>query len=185
MHCKEIKMVSEMIIFSSLFGNNDIQVKFEFDEYIPFSVATHEGLLGAKYLRLGDFERNLLEIMLDPISFTVRGLTLVCFSKLHVPMELRELPVQTGLPVVDLLNSELTELAEKPWAELKANFTLGIGLNFLELDLFEIVDADNIIRQGQLEFYCRGKALIGLRLNGLLDNEIAALQEHMTLINKD
>jgi len=173
-----------MIVFSSTFNSDDVQVRLEFDEYIPFSVTTRKGLLGAKYLRLGDFERNLLEIMLDPISFAVRGLTLVCFDSLHIPAVKRVLPEQVGLPVLDLHDSQLSELLDRPWAELKANFTLGISNDFAELDLYGIAGSDNVIRSERLEFYCRDKVLLGIRLSHLKSNEIFALQTHASLIEQ-
>jgi hypothetical protein len=171
-----------MIVFSSTFNSDDVRIKLEFDEHVPFSVTTREGLLGAKYLRLGDFERNLLEIMLDPISFAVRGLTLVCFDSLHVPAVLPQLAEQVGLPVLDLNGSQLSELLERPWAELNVNFTLGISTDFAELDLYGIANADNVTRSDRLEFYCRGNVLLGIRLNHLTSDEVSALQSHASLI---
>ncbi len=174
-----------MIIISSVLDSDEIKTAVSFDKHVPFSLTTCDQLLGAKYLRLGDFEDNLLEIMLDPISFVVRGLTLVCFDKIHLPTSLSISSEETGLPILDLKESGLEGLHEVSRADMRTQFTIGIDPNFVELDLFGIANADAVARQDRVEFYSRKKALVGMRLTNLTTKEFAAINNHVRVISSE
>lgn len=172
-----------MIIISSVINNDEIKTAINFDKHVPFSLTTWNKLLGAKYLRLGDFEDNLLEIMLDPISFVMRGLTLVCFNKIHQPKNLSVFSEEVGLPVLDLTKSGLEKLHEASRADVRCQFTIGMGPNFVELDLFGIAYSDAVVRRDRVEFYSRNKALVGVRIISLKIDELSVFESHAQLIS--
>lgn len=162
----------------------DVSPRFEVDEYVPITFRTYSGLLGAKYLRIGNFETTLLELLLDPHSYTIRGVTLLSFDKTHVPHKSFELPETIGLPVLDAQGSGLIDFSDKQHAEIGCKFSVGLVSDFFEIDLFGISSADSAIRCDRTYFLLRGKSLVGIRFTKLNSQETSLLENHISSVGK-
>ena len=149
------------------------------DEHVPISFRSYSGLLGAKYLRVGNFQTTLLECLLDPISYTIRGITLISFDKIHVPCEPEITLESFGLPIVDVAKSDLNVLVEARKAEVFCQVSVGIESNFLEIDFSEIKNANRKINCGRVQFFLKDEELSGVRFMNLAIGEISILQKHI------
>jgi hypothetical protein len=174
------------MIFVSIDNNGIDSATLTIDEYVPISFRTYSGLLGAKYLRLGNFKTSLLECLLDPHSYAIRGITLLSFDRIHVPnMGVEKLDENSGRLILDLQRSNLTELSlGADYAEVNCAFSVGLARDYLEVDLFGIATADSKVICGQVEFFLRDNALVGIRVTKLMSNEISILQEHISVTER-
>jgi hypothetical protein len=172
------------MIFISSTDNCPEHDKRIIDEHVPISFRSYSGLLGAKYLRVGDFQTTLLEFLLDPISYTIRGITLTSLDKIHVPCEPEIILESFGLPIVDVGKSDLNVLVEARKAEVSCQFSVGIESNFLEVDFSEIKNANRKINCGRVQFFLKNEELSGVRFVNLTIDEIAILQKHIAGIRQ-
>lgn len=168
-----------MIIISAI-AEEANSASLTIDEYVPVSFRTYLGPLGAKYLRIGNFETTLLECLLDQHSNTIRGVTLVSFDKIHAPTVIQVNTEAFGLPVVDVQQSGVPDLLEDSrQAEVECKFSVGLTSDFFEIDLTEIASADRKITCGPAQFFLRNSALVGIRFTSLSSSEISILQKHV------
>src|SRR5207247_4270466 len=64
-------------------GTQDIRnapCLIEVDEFVPLRFRTYERPIGAAYVRVGNYSTTLVELIVDPISKLLRGLTLTSFE---------------------------------------------------------------------------------------------------------
>lgn len=152
------------------------------DEHVPVSSRTYQGLLGAKYLRFGNFQTSLLECLLDPNSYTIRGVTLLCFDQIHEPYEFGEILELGGLPMLDVSKSGLDVLGnEGNRAEVRCEISVGLASNYFEVDLFGIKNSNKKIACGRTLFFLRNEELTGIRFIDLTLDEKATLQAHIRM----
>jgi hypothetical protein len=86
--------------------------ELEFDEFVPLRMRSYRRPLGAGVLRLGNYSTTLLELLIEPISQVLRGVTvtsaglLVPWPRISVSGDTEGLPVLStdfeGWRVVDL-----------------------------------------------------------------------------------
>ena len=149
----------------------------EVDEYVPLRFRSYEGTLGVIYLRLGNFSSSLLEFLLDPSSMTVRGFTLTSFDTVHQPNEIVGLPRATGLPVIDVAAAgDFGGPVGARRIDIARAFSVGLGDDFLEVDLGGFSEAKHVIAGGPAEFYIATSSLVGLRVVGLNQDQISMLR---------
>jgi hypothetical protein len=60
--------------------------------------------------------------------------------------------------------------------DLKKQFTVGLGSNFVEIDVDDIATAQSMISCGTAEFYVRSGYLVGLRVIELTGEQVALLR---------
>jgi hypothetical protein len=149
----------------------------EVDAYVPLRFRSYEGILGVKYLRLGNFSSSLLEFLLDPSSMAIRGFTLTSFDAVHQPKVDIGLPRLTGLPVVAIAASEdFKGPIDAQRVDIRTSFSIGFGGDFVEIDLSGISQAKRIIADRAIEFYVDANSLVGLRVTGLTQEQISTLR---------
>jgi hypothetical protein len=151
----------------------------EIDEYVPLRCRSYLGTIGVIYLRFGDFSTSLLELLLDPASLVVRGITLTAFNTVHEPLFLRKLPIKSGLPVLSFSEKIVSQgpVGAKR-IDINKTFSVGIGKDFLEIDLGFLSTADRVIKSGPIEIYAKNKSLVGLHVLGLSLEQIKKLEVH-------
>jgi len=153
-------------------GSSQVEV----DEYVPLRFRTYVGTLGGVYLRLGNFIDSLLEFMLDPVSMTVRGFTLTSFDILHdQPRTFASLPRIMGLPVVELPD-EFRGPTDARRIDVKKGFSVGFGVDFVEMDLGGLPEAQRVLVADAAEFYLRANELVGIRVVGLTKQQVATIK---------
>lgn len=173
-----------MIIIASIDEIANLPIQFEIDEYVPISFRSYAGLLGAKYLRIGNFETTLLEFLLDPHSYTIRGMTLLSFERKHFPNHVSEISETVGLPILDLEKSDLIDFLETRQMEIACDFSVALAHDYLEIDLFGIADTDNVILYDRICFLLRGKSLVGIRFTNLNSKEKSILEGHLLSVGE-
>src|SRR5262249_12411280 len=82
----------------------DATCLIEADEYVPLRFRTFERPLGSSYLRLGDLGRSLAELLVDPTTDLLRGITITSFNRLtRWPSVDISQATSTGLPIFDII----------------------------------------------------------------------------------
>lgn len=151
--------------------------RLEIDEYVPLRCRSYLDTLGVVYLRFGDFSESLLELLLDPDSLTVRGITLTAFNSMYEPGFLGKLPMKFGLPVLAIADTRgFQGPVGAQRIDIHKTFSVGIGKDFLEIDLGCLSAAERIIKSGPIEFYADNESLVGLRVVGLNSEQILTLE---------
>ena len=148
----------------------------EVDEYVPIKFRSYRGTLGVKYVRLGNFEDSLMEFLLDPASFAIRGFTLTSFNSVHRPRGLKELVTAVGLPMLAIDKSNFQGPIDAQRIDIHEDFSVGFGEQLLEIDFGSIAKAEKIVKSDPIEFYISKEALAGLRVMNLSAKQIAILQ---------
>lgn len=173
-----IKESEEMIFVSSTAScpSHDERV---IDEHVPISFRSYPGLLGVKYLMLGNFQSTLLELLLDPISYAIRGITLSSFDKVHVPCEPEIKFESIGLPVIDIGRNIPSSLIDGKVAKISCNISIGVRSDFFEVDFSEIKKSNKKIYCGRTQFFLKDEELTGIRFISLVPNEISILKKHI------
>ena len=127
--------------------------------------------------------KSLLEILVDPRSRAIVGITLVLAETWRKTPQARELPREHGMPIVRIPDDAVYHepQLEGRWfanvIKINAPFTASIGPGFLEIDLGALAEATNIIENEQVEFYLNGEELVGLRIVRLNAEQIVTLTE--------
>ncbi|CAN7598263.1 hypothetical protein [Acidovorax sp. Leaf78] len=149
--------------------------RIEVDEYIPLRFRSYEGALGVNYLRLGNFDTSLLELLIEPSAMAVRGFNLTSVDAIHEPRAKENLSKREGLPII-----RLPEDLHGPFGaqrfDIKQNFSVGLAKNFLEIDFGNISHAQYVAVAGSVEFYVGSIGMAGLRVVNLPENDISSLK---------
>ena len=149
------------------------------DDYVPVRLHAYDSSMGVAYLRCGDFRGSLLEFMLDPGSWVLRGFTLTVYDKTHAPRNLPPLPTKSGLPAISIPDkSVLHGPPDAQRIDIRADFSVGLGSDFLEIDLGDLSEATLMSKCGPVEFFINADYLVGLRVVRLSADEISVLQYH-------
>lgn len=161
------------MIVSGTVDHATMDCKIEIDDYIPLLFRSYSGTLGVKYIRYGDGDETLLELLLDPITTAIRGFTLVSVGPKHHPELFAELPFAEGLPVMALLPGENFQGSiDESYIEIHKIFSLGAGPNFIEIDMGGITAADRYIKCKQVEFYICVNNIVGIRIVDLSQDQV-------------
>lgn len=149
--------------------------RVEVDEYVPLRFRSYEGTLGVKYVRFGNFSGSLLEFLLDPNSMAIRGFTLTSFDTVHQPRAIAELPQSSGLPIVEFAEG-FGGPVDAQRINVKADFSVGLGEDFVEIDLGGLSDARRVIVADMARFYVGVARLVGVRVIGLTKQQVLMLK---------
>ena len=146
------------------------------DEYVPIRFRSYSTALGVKYIKIGT-NRMILELLLDPISYAIRGFTLVLFNSTHQPRILQEMVVEEGFPILAFQPDECFHgpLGAQRQEIIQA-FSVGFGTDFVEIDLGNLVNANRLIKCRGVEFCLEDETLAGIRVVGLTPDQIATMR---------
>jgi hypothetical protein len=166
-----------MISVDRVSDASTFKCQIEIDDYVPLRFRSYDGTLGVKYFRVGNFDTSLLEFLLEPVSLVIRGFTLTSFDRFHEPMKIQRLPTEDGLPVVALTGEQKFQgPSDAPRIDLREEFSVGLGENFVEIDLGGITSASNNIQLGQVTFFTKSGHLVGIRVTELRPEQLAILE---------
>ncbi len=146
----------------------------EVDGYIPLSFRSYEDILVVKCVRFGNFVNSLLEIKIDPVSFAIRAFVLVGFDVVHTPLEMRVLPRTFGLPILEIVDS-FAGAIDAQHIDIQNSFSVGIGGDFIEIDLCDMSSSNFVIVAGDAEFYTGTSGLVGIRIGGLTSHQLSTI----------
>ncbi len=77
-----------------------ISCLIEFDPDLPLRFRTNEQPIGAGYVRLGDYTNTLAELIVEPSTGVVRGITITAFRELAPWPQFTLDSSQVGLPIL-------------------------------------------------------------------------------------
>ena len=152
---------------------SDWKILFHGDHYVPLTVRTYDGTIGAKYLRFGNQRTSLLEVICDPWSGFVRGLTLLSFDQMCDRPNLEQLPIETGLPV--LHNADELVNPVDSHCDIRVSVEKDIMIWWGDIEVAEMMSEWN-----GLYFYLEGKKLIGCRVAGLSSAQLRTIMNFAT-----
>jgi hypothetical protein len=164
-------MISALRVKGCTHWPSDWPCTVEVDDYVPCRFRTYEAPFGASYLQVGDFGRSLLELLFEPHTGLVRGVTLTSFETLAEQPEPDQLVQIDGLPLLDLAPTEAFRL------EFRAQLKVSVVQNLL-VYWGEIGSADMLVGARRLGFYIRGDVLLGLRVTGLSASQRERIAAH-------
>jgi hypothetical protein len=165
-----------MISISGVSLTAESQCVIEVDEYVPIRYRSYQGVIGVKYLRLGDFTSSLIELLIDPTSLTVRGFTLLSYKAIHRPSVMRKLPKILGMPIVAVNEGDFCGAVGAQRVDQSCDFSVGFGEDFVEIDLGHLTEAQRIIKAGTVEFYSDETDIFGIRITELTPTQMCMLK---------
>jgi hypothetical protein len=152
---------------------SDLVVSIEVDPYVPIAVRTFSAPIGAVFYRVGNFETSLVEIPIDPLSGTIRGVKVVSLDRVGASIDDSALQQLQGLPVVTQESIPQKRLDEQ------RKVTVALADGRLVIDWSEGQQLDTKAVHGRLSFLIGGGALLGAVVESLSQAEQHALLVHM------
>jgi len=145
-------------------ATQDLPCLIKADEYIPLRFRTYIEALGAQYFRVGNHDTVFMEIMVDPDSNLLRGVTLVSLES-FVPWPTIGEPVPVpGLPVFSIGWDERNRL-DMNWIDIDCNPYLSFRGREL-LIAWEDIASDSV---SNVQFFVSNGRLAGIRFFDLTE----------------
>ena len=152
---------------------SDLAVSVEVDPYVPIAVRTFSAPIGAVFFRVGNFETSLVEIPIDPLSGTVRGIKVVSFDRVGTSIDDSALPLIKGLPVVTQVGIPQQRQDEQ------REVTVDMSDGRLVIDWSRGKQLDAKAVHGRLSFLIGSGELLGAVVDLLSQEEQQSLLSHM------
>lgn len=152
---------------------SDLLVSVEVDPYVPIAVRTFSAPIGAVFYRVGNFETSLVEMPIDPLSGTVRGVKVVSLDRVGASIDDSALQLLQGLPVVTQESIPQKRIDEQ------REVTVALADGRLVIDWSEGQQLDTKAVHDRLCFLIGGGALLGAVVESLSQAEQQALLVHM------
>lgn len=148
----------------------------EIDEFVPLRFRTYNEPLGSAYLRLGDRSSTLVELIVDPASSLLRGVTLTSFDLFRPWPTLGRTIASDGLPVLATQwdQSDRSLLA----VDINRDFDVSMLGNQLLISWGDLADLSGSSVHGRAHFLFAGNELAGIRFFDLSETEAALLTSH-------
>ncbi|GLQ86717.1 hypothetical protein [Dyella flagellata] len=150
-------------------SSTDYSCLVNVNEYVPITFRTQrQPLGGARYIRMGNFENNLLELIVSSDSMTLRGVTVTLVGEVGHNLMRGVDTGPTGLPVLELPGgTEFTGPASARRANIGCNFSLATSEDIAEISINENKDFDSRVSYGDVWFLIRNEELVGIRFLNL------------------
>jgi hypothetical protein len=151
------------------------------DSYVPISFRSHsQPVAGARYIRLGDFKTQLLELQFPAESLVLSGFTLVSGAGAAHGGLRGDGPSAAGLPIVSLQQGEAFSTAGKiPRLDIHTNVTVSCADGHAEVRLGAAETFNRRILHGRVQFLLSDDVLIGLRAVDLNEKEQRILHDYI------
>jgi hypothetical protein len=153
--------------------SSNFDVNVEVDPYVPVAVRTFSAPIGAVFYRVGNFETSLVEVPIDPLSGTVRGVKVVSLDRVGTSIDDSALQLLPGLPVVT--QESIPQKRQDEHREV----TVALDDERLVIDWSEGQQLDTKAVHGRLSFLIGGGALLGAVVESLSQAELQALFLHI------
>lgn len=152
---------------------SDLAVSVEVDPYVPIAVRTFSAPIGAVFYRVGNFETSLIEVPIDPISGTLRGIKVVSIDRNGAKIEEGKLAVLQGLPVAD------QESIPQKRQDDQREVAVSLDGDRLVIDWSGGQKLDTKAEHGRLSFFIGGGVLLAAAIELLTIGERQSLLTHM------
>lgn len=151
---------------------SDLAVSVEVDPCVPIAVRTSSTPIGAVFYRVGNFETSLVEIPIDPISGTVRGIKVVSIDRVGTEIEEHKLTLLDGLPVV------AQESIPQKRQDDQREVLFSLEGDRLVVDWSGGREPDTKAAHGRLCFFIGGGVLLAAAIGPLTVDEQKSLSAH-------
>jgi len=145
--------------------SSSFQSLVEVNDYLPLRFRTYsEPLGGVRYVRIGNGETRLLELILPSDSMEVRGCTVPLVDKRTYQLLTGPEQSSSGLPIIELPDYEFSGPSSAQRVDTHIDFIAAIERDTIE---FQFGGADSFDRSMCCEDVCfliRGSDLVGIRV---------------------
>jgi hypothetical protein len=149
----------------------------EIDPYVPISFRTRAPFGNVRYIRLGDFKSQLLELQFPRESLAVSGFTLVG-GKCAVHGGLRgDGPSAAGLPVVSLAPGQAFSNGRIPLLDIHTSLELSSTGGRAEIRFGGAEIFNRTVVHDRVQFLIMDDILVGLGVLHLTDEERRVLDD--------
>jgi hypothetical protein len=150
------------------------------DAYLPIKFRSRsEPIRGARYIRLGNFKTQLLELQFPAESLTLCGFTLVSGTGVAHALP-GEGQSAAGLPVIALPQGEnFRTVAGIPRLEIQTDVTLSCSDQYAEVRLGAAKIFNHRVGYGRVQFLLADDVLLGLRVLDLNEQEQRILHDYI------
>jgi hypothetical protein len=160
----------------------DVPCLVRISAHAPITFRSREAPLpGARYIRLGNFASQLLEFQFPRESLVLSGFTLVMADIWQPGHLLGEGPVEAGLPIFDLSETETFSVtARVPRLDIHTAVGLMLAYDRAEVRIGASESFNRTVAHGRVRFLLLGETLSGIQIINLTSEEIQSLGEYLT-----
>lgn len=149
----------------------------EINDYVPLSFRSYKSTLGGvRDVRLGGLSTSFLELTLGLEVNVLRGFTLLSFDAIHEPKTFESMMETEGLPVLMLNDVIFRGKLGMQYCDIPMLFSVGFGVNFVELRFGQLDAVEQSIVCGQVKFLVRENSLLGVRVCGLREEQVRSIK---------
>jgi hypothetical protein len=150
------------------------------DGYVPVRFRTQATPLGgARYIRMGNFENSLLEIIVPTDAIILRGLTVTLVGALGQGIMSGMAEASNGLPVLELpRGSNFSGPESSQYINLNYDFSLSVSDNIIEVRFDGSNEFDGCIAHGNVWFLTMKDELVGIRFVDLDEKSIGIFSSY-------
>jgi hypothetical protein len=151
------------------------------DPYIPISFRSRsQPIGGARYIRLGDFKTQLLELQFPAESLTLSGFTVVSGQGSARGVLAGDGPSSSGLPVIRMPEGQVFSDASRiQRLDIGTNFTVSCADGQADIALGAAETFNRKVVYGRVQFLLSDDVLVGLRVVDLVDKERCTLLDYI------
>jgi hypothetical protein len=151
----------------------------DIDSYVPISFRScHQLIAGARYVRLGNFKTQLLELQCPPESLTLSGFTLLLGEPSVEGFLTGKGPSTAGLPEISLDQGAIFA-GRIPRLDIPMNVAVACANGEAEIRLGRAAEFNRKIVFGRVEFLLSDDLLVGLRVLDLTEKETQILCDYL------
>lgn len=151
------------------------------DSYVPISFrSSSQPIAGARYIRLGDFKTQLLEMQFPADSLVLSGFTLVSGNGAARERLIGGGPSAVGLPIVSLPQGEaFSNTSGIPRLDIQSSVSVTSVEGQAEIRFGAAEAFNRSVQHGRVQFLLLEDILVGLRVLDLVERERHTLCEYI------
>jgi hypothetical protein len=151
------------------------------DPYVPISFRSRDQPIpGARYIRLGNFKTQLLELQFPAESLALSGFTLVSGEGTEHGGLTGDGPSSLGLPVIYLPEGEAFSTAGRiPRLDIQVEVTVSCTDGQAEIRLGAAGSFNRKFLHERVQFLLSDDVLVGLRVTDLTEKERRTLRDYI------
>ena len=150
----------------------DVPCLIEVDEYVPLSFRTSREPQGSSFLRVGNYSTTLTEMLINPDTGLLRGVTLTSFERFSEWPALGETTPSEGLPVLSV------DWGDSYSVDVERDFQVSLRGDQLLIWWDDVAAPSNSLTFGRVQFLVFESELRGIRFFDLSGEEVSTLAAH-------
>lgn len=152
------------------------------DAYVPISFRSRSHpIAGARYIRLGNFKTQLLELQFPAESLALSGFTLVSGEGAAHQGLRGDGPLAAGLPIVSLPQGEaFSDAGRIPRLDIQTSVTVSCTDGHAEVGFGAAETFNRRVLHGRVQFLLSDDVLVGLRVLDLSEKEQRIIRDYIS-----